>query len=136
MNIFKIVLHSFILATINIIGVVFGFGVYHFLIRYNQLLMQIPMAAVFSVIVFTTWIVILRYKNVLKLLPEGKLEFFLIFLFSMAWLPVIFIPLHYITQGYITSFGNIYINWLFQIPTNILIILITYLIISGKPVKK
>jgi len=136
MKIFETILHGFILAAINIVGIVFGFGVYHFLIRYNQLLMQVPVAAVFSIIVFTTWIVILKYKNVTRLLPEGKLEFLLIFLFSMAWLPIIFVPLHYITQGYITSFGNVYVNWLFQIPVNILIVLIAYLIISGKPGEK
>jgi hypothetical protein len=136
MKIFNIVLNSFVLAVINIIGIVFGFGVYHFLIRYNQLLLQIPIASVFSIIIFTTWIVILKYKNVTRLLPGIKLEFLLIFLFSIVWLPLLFILLHYISGGYMTSFGNIYINWLFQIPTNIFIILIAYLIVSGKPAGK
>lgn len=136
MKILETVLHGFILAVVNMIGIVFGFGVYHFLMRYNQMLMQAPVAAVFSIIVFTTWIVVLKYKNVTRLLPEGKLEFLLVFLFSMAWLPIIFIPLHYVTQGYITSFGNVYVNWLFQIPVNIFIVLIAYLIVSGKPRKK
>jgi len=136
MKIFKIVLNSLVLAVINTIGIVFGFGVYNFFIRYNQLLMQIPIASVFSIIIFITWIVILKYKNVIKLLPDAKLEFILIFLFSMAWLPLLFILLHYITGGYLTYFGNIYINWLFQIPTNIFIILIAYLIISGRQEKK
>ncbi|MEA2015146.1 MAG: hypothetical protein U9O59_00255 [Actinomycetota bacterium] len=136
MKILETVLHGFILAVVNMIGIVFGFGVYHFLMRYNQMLMQAPVAAVFSIIVFTTWIVVLKYKNVTRLLPECKLEFLLVFLFSMAWLPIIFIPLHYVTQGYITSFGNVYVNWLFQIPVNIFIVLIAYLIVSGKPRKK
>jgi len=131
MKVFKIILHSFILAVINIIAVLFGFGVYHFFMEYNQLAVQIPVSAVFSIIVFTTWIVILKYKNISKLFPEGWLEFLLILLFSLAWLPLIFLPLHYITRGYITAFGNIYLNWIFQIPTSIVIVLIAYFIISS-----
>jgi len=131
MKVFKIILHSFILAVINIIAVLFGFGVYYFFMEYNQLAVQIPVSAVFSIIVFTTWIVILKYKNISKLFPEGWLEFLLILLFSLVWLPLIFLPLHYITRGYITVFGNIYLNWIFQIPTSVVIVLIAYFIISS-----
>ncbi len=130
MRVFKIILHSFILSVINIVSIIFGFGIYHYFMEYNQLVIQIPIAVVFSLIVFTAWIVILRYENILKLFPQGWLEFLLILLFSFAWLPLIFIPLHYITQGYLTSFGNIYMTWIFQIPTNIIIILIAYFIMS------
>lgn len=136
MKVFKIILHSFVLAFINVVSVLFGFGIYHFLMDYNQLIVQIPVSAVFSVIVFTTWIVILKYKDVIKFLPESRIEFFLILLFSLTWLPVIFIPLHYLTRGYITFFGNIYMTWLFQIPVNIFIVLIAYLIISTGSNKK
>ncbi len=136
MKVFNIILHSFILAVINIVSVVFGFGIYHFLMEYNQLLVQIPIAVVFSVIVFTTWIVIIKYKNISKLFPEGWLRFLLIFLLSLAWSPLIFMPLHYITQGYLTSFGNIYMNWIFQMPTNMIIVLIAYFIIFPKSRKQ
>jgi hypothetical protein len=136
MKVFKIILHSLILAIINIISIVFGFGIYHFLTRYNQLAIQVPIASVFSIIVFTSWIVIIKYRDISKIFPEGWLHFLLIFLFSLAWLPIIFVPLHYITQGYLTYFGNIYLNWIFQMPTNIVIVLIAYFIIvspkSGK----
>jgi hypothetical protein len=97
---------------------------------------QVPIAAIFSIIVFTTWIVIIKYKNISKIFPEGWLQFLLIFLFSLAWILIIFVPLNYITQGYLASFGNIYLNWIFQIPTNIVITLIAYFIISSKPKKK
>ena len=136
MKVFKIILHSFILAVINIISIIFGFGIYHFLMQYNQLAIQIPIAALFSIIVFTTWIVVIKYKNITKIFPEGWLQFLLILLFSLAWIPVIFVPLHYITPGYLTFYGNIYLNWVFQIPINIIIILIAYFIISKKPGKQ
>jgi hypothetical protein len=136
MRVFRVIIHSFILSLTNLISIVFGFGVYHFFMSYNQLAVQIPVGAVFSIIVFTTWVVILKYKDIKVLLPDSKLEPFLIFLLSLAWLPIIFVPLHYITQGYLTSFGNIYMNWIFQIPVNFIIVLIFYFIIFSKPVKK
>jgi len=136
MRVFKVILHSFILAIVNVASIVFGFGVYHYFIQYNQLAIQVPIAVVFSVIIFTSWIVILKYKNITKLFPQGWLEFLLILIFSFAWLPVIFVPLHYITQGYLTSFGNIYMMWLFQIPANIVIILIAFLIMSQESKKQ
>ena len=130
MKVFKIILHSLVLAIVNIVSIIFGFGIYHFFTRYNQLAIQVPIASLFSIIVFTTWVVIIKYRNISKIFPEGWLQFLLILLFSLAWIPVLFVPLHYITQGYLTSFGNIYLNWVFQIPTNIVIILIAYFIIS------
>ena len=136
MKIFKLVLHSFILAAVNIISVIFGFGIHRFLKQYNQLAVQIPTAVIFSIIVFTTWIVIIKYRNISKIFPEGWLQLLLIFLWSLTWLPVIFLPLHYITQGYLTSFGNIYWNWLFQIPTNMIAVFFAYLVMKPGPKKK
>ncbi len=136
MKVFRVILHSFILSLINLISIVFGFGVYHFFMSYNQLAIQIPVGAVFSIIVFTTWVVILKYKGVSRLLPESRIEIFLIFLLSLAWLPIIFVPLHFITQGYLTSFGNIYINWIFQVPVNLIIVIIFYFILFSKTGKK
>jgi len=136
MKVFRVILHSFILSLINLISIVFGFGVYHFFMSYNQLGIQIPVGAVFSIIVFTTWVVILKYKGVSRLLPESRIEIFLIFLLSLAWLPIIFVPLHFITQGYLTSFGNIYINWIFQVPVNLIIVIIFYFILFSKKGKK
>ncbi|OPL17506.1 MAG: hypothetical protein AVO38_00540 [delta proteobacterium ML8_D] len=128
MKVFRVILHSFILSMVNIISILFGFGVYHFFRDYNQLSIQVPVGAVFSIIVFTSWVVILKYKGVSWLLLESRLEPLLILLLSLAWLPVIFIPLHYLTQGYLTTFGNIYVHWIFQIPVNLIIVIIFYFI--------
>lgn len=136
MRVFKIILHSFSLAIVNVASIVFGFGIYHYFMRYNQLAVQAPIAVAFSIIIFTSWMVILKYKDIKKLYPQGWLEFLLILIFSFAWLPLIFVPLHYITQGYLTSFGNIYMMWIFQIPANIIIVLIAFLIMSKETKKQ
>lgn len=33
--------------------------------------------------------------------------------------PVVFIPMHYVTQGYLTAASNIVAIWIFQAPVNI-----------------
>ncbi len=135
MKILVIILHSIILALINLISIVFGFGIYHFFRKYDQLAIQVPIAVVFSIIVFITWIVILKSKKISRLFPEDWIQFLVIFLLSLAWAPVIFVPVHFISQGYLTSFGNIFWTWVFQIPTNIIILLLSYFIISPKKKK-
>ena len=37
---------------------------------------------------------------------------------SMLWHVVIFVPVHYVTQGYLTSFGNISAAWPLQLAAN------------------
>ena len=132
MKILVIILHSIILALINLISIVFGFGIYHFFSEYGQLAIQAPIAVIVSIIVFITWIVIIKSKKISKLFPEDWLQFLIIFILSLAWAPVIFVPVHFISQGYLTSFGNIFWTWVFQIPTNICILLLSYFIISPK----
>ncbi len=136
MKVFRVILHSFILSMVNIISILFGFGVYHFFMDYNQLSIQVPVGAVFSIIVFISWVIILKYKGVSWLLLESRLEPLLILLLSLAWLPVIFIPLHYLTQGYLTTFGNIYVHWIFQIPVNLIIVIIFYFIMFTGSTRK
>lgn len=132
MKILIIILHSIILALINLISIVFGFGIYHFFRQYDQLAIQVPIAVVFSIIVFITWIVIIKSKKISRLFPEDWLQFLIIFILSLVWAPVIFMPVHFISQGYFTSFGNIFWTWVFQIPANFGILLISYFIISPK----
>jgi hypothetical protein len=53
---------------------------------------------------------------------------------AFLWMPVLFVPLHFTTQGYLTSFGNILSTWLFQLPFNLLALLVANgrLIVEGE----
>jgi hypothetical protein len=55
---------------------------------------------------------------------HGRAEWFWTYLLALLWTPLIFVPLHSVTQGYLTSFSNIIATWLFQLPTNALALLI------------
>jgi multisubunit Na+/H+ antiporter MnhG subunit len=124
MKILRILLHSFTLAIINICSILAGFGVYQLFKSYNQIAIQTPFAALFSIIAFLLWSLIIQRFSLEQLSLHGVKEFVLTFLFALIWSPAIFIPLHYLGRGYLTSFGNIAGLWLFQIPTNFLALLV------------
>ena len=90
----------------------------------NQRLVQAPLAAVACTISFLLWALVAQHVAAKGLSLRGRQEFVWTFLLALVWAPVIFVPLHYVTQGYLTSFGNITALWLFQAPTNAIIILI------------
>lgn len=122
----KIIFHAFVLTMINIIAILVAFGVYKMVnnvISVNQRTLQTPLAMVFSVVAFVIWVfVTYRYFKWLRLVGSG--EFMAVFFVALLWNPVLFIVLHYITQGYLTSFANILLLWIFQIPVNLVSVLI------------
>jgi hypothetical protein len=115
----KILVHSFILAIVNIAGVLAGFGVYKLSMLSTQILIQGLAAAVLSVIGFMVW-----YRFVRRNLPfDGLRQVVWIYLSAFVWFPIIFVPLHYLSQGYLTDLGNITSSWAFQVPVNALALL-------------
>lgn len=137
MKILRILLHSFMLAIVNIGSILAGFGIYQLFRPANQIAVQAPFAALFSIIAFLLWSFSIRRFAFEHLHFLGRNEFIWLYLLTLIWSPAIFIPLHYIGRGYLTSFGNIKGMWLFQIPTNFLVLLIVAkLVYSGKEVGK
>jgi hypothetical protein len=123
MKTLRLLLHSFILALANIACVIVGFGVYQLFRPINQIAIQAPSAAILCIIVFLLWswsVLRLAGQN---LSLQGRGEFAGTFLLALLWSPTIFIPLHYVGRGYLTSFANIWATWLFQVPTNIMTLL-------------
>lgn len=122
-KILRICLHSLVLALINLVSVIVAFVVYYLLRQVSpgidQILVQAPLALLLSVTAFTLWVLfVLRFSR--GLAPHALTEWAGVFLGALLWTPAIFIPLHYLTQGYMTSFDNITVTWLFQIPVNLL----------------
>jgi hypothetical protein len=120
MTFIRILVQALILALINLGAIIFGFIIYFVSKAPHQSSIQIPVAVVVSVYAFVLWCRILKSLHVDRLLPKGMKELALICILCLLCAPVIFVPLHYVTQGYLTSFDNIYGIWLFQIPTNFL----------------
>jgi hypothetical protein len=112
------ILHGLALAAVNIGASLVGFAAYKILGVGHQLAVQISVAVLVSVAAFAVW----YYITVSVTLGRATLgslgAYAWTYVLAFAWFPVLFVPLHYVTQGYLTSFANIYNMWLFQAPTN------------------
>ncbi len=134
MALFRVIIHGFALAAANIISIIVAFGVYKILKTPHQLLVQVPVAVILSIGIFLLWLIVARLPLFKFISIKSLKELSWIFLASLAWSPIIFIPLHYTSQGYLTGSGNIIALFQFQLPVNVLVILVAKRII--RPVSK
>ncbi|MEE9457574.1 MAG: hypothetical protein V3W11_10545 [bacterium] len=112
-------LHGLALAAINVAAVLVGFALYKISGVAYQLAVQVPVAVLISVGGFALWYVAARRLGGEWFRLRGLSGYVWTYVLALAWLPALFAPLHYVTQGYLTSFANIYYTWLFQAPTNV-----------------
>jgi hypothetical protein len=56
-------------------------------------------------------------------LPDDDRRWLLTYALAFAWLPVLFVPLHFLTQGYLTGWGNLLALWGFAALANALAVL-------------
>lgn len=115
------IINGFILALLNIVSILVGYWFFYITKGENQIAVQVISACIFNILSFMGWKFICR-KYVKKLRLVSKRALILTFLVSIVFGPLIFIPLHYATEGYVTSHQNILGIWMFQIPTNILLL--------------
>jgi len=134
MALFRIIIHGFALSAANIISIIVAFGVYKILKTPHQLLVQVPVAVILSIGIFLLWLIVARLPLFKFISIKSLKELSRIFLASLAWSPIIFIPLHHASQGYLTGSGNIIALFQFQLPVNVLVILVAKRII--RPVSK
>lgn len=126
MKILRIGIHGFALALANIASIIAGFGVYYLLKPVNQIAVQAPVAAMLSLVAFAVWSITFRQPLFSRFALQGKTEWAGAYFAAFLWSALIFVPLHYSTQGYLTSLGNIVATWLFQCPVNLLAVLAAY----------
>lgn len=124
MKLARILIHSFVMAVVNLAAALASYGVYLLIRPANQGLLQAPVAAVISIGVFLLWYAFARRWQEGKLALAGKNEFPLAYLLALGWAAAIFYPLHYLTQGYLAAFGNILAIWAFQIAANLLTLIL------------
>jgi len=126
-------LHGLVLAAINVGAVLIGFAAYKMSGATQQLAVQIPVAVAASVATFSLWYIIAVRVTLGRAALGSRAAYVWTYISAFAWFPVIFVPLHYVTQGYPTSFANIYSMWLFQALTNALTLVVAAL--AGRRVR-
>jgi hypothetical protein len=120
----RVLLHGLILAGITIGAIVAGYAAYRASGLRDQVAIQVLVAGVVCVGAFASasWIVhrVSGGRLSLTSLKELGITYLAAFLCTAA----IFVPLHYFTQGYVTAPGNILGMWLFQVPFNLLSLMV------------
>ena len=119
----RILLHGLVLLGANLVGIIVGFLMYHALGASSQIETQLPIAALFSVLLYLAWVLLLRKLPFTQLTLQNTREHVLVGPCSLFWNPIVFVPLHYFTQGYLTAVGNLIALALFQVPVNAIAIL-------------
>ncbi len=123
-----LVVGSVLLAATDIAAVVIAFGLYTLLRPANQVLFQAPVAAVLVCTSCALAQKVLEYLNPRWTPSWTRLTRLGLQLGALICGTVLLVPLHFITQGYLTPVGNIAGLWLFQLPTNALALFLAALL--------
>ena len=122
-------MHGFVLFIANFIGIFVGFIVYNLVKPANQIAVQVPIAAIISIVLFLAWILLIRLIPFLKSLALcDVVGIFGTFIVSLVWALVIFVPFHFFTQGYLTGAANLVAILLFQLPVNLIVVVVIAII--------
>lgn len=121
MRIIKILLQSLVLTLTNMSAILIAFGGYKVILLFtpvNQRAVQTPLAILLNIVLFLAWTWLIR-RYVSKYWLHSTEEYYLVYFAAGVWSPIIFIPVHYLTQGYMTPFANIIVLWMYQVLVNI-----------------
>ncbi len=126
MKALRILLHGSALLASNLAGIVIGFFAFALMGAKNQIAVQLPVAVLVSIGLYLSWILVLRLPPFRAIRLHGGRECFHAGVASLLIGPLVFVPVHYLTQGYLTAVGNLLAFAAFQIPVNSIGILMGY----------
>jgi len=124
MGLGRAIIHGFALAVVTIGSVVVGFAVYKMVGLEEQVAIQVLVAGLVCVATFAVWGWLAHRITGGELSLADLKELGVAYAAAFVWMPILFVPLHFTTQGYMTSVGNILSTWLFQLPFNLLALLV------------
>ncbi len=134
MKTIRLLLNSLALSLIDIGAVLAGFGIYTLARPAPQRAVQIPVAALIAVLSFVLWSLLAEQWSRQRLSLRAISEPAGTWLLALLWTPTLFVPLHYLGRGYLTSWANIWNLWLFQMPVNILALVLAWRLMKAKQV--
>ncbi|MBN2564789.1 MAG: hypothetical protein JXB46_03680 [Candidatus Eisenbacteria bacterium] len=120
----RALLHGFLLAVVSIGSILVGYAVYVASGLRDQIAIQVLVAGALCAAAFAVLGWVLHRASSGRLSLVSLRELGAAYASAFLWSAVIFVPLHYITQGYLTALGNVLGIWLFQLPFNLLSLLI------------
>ncbi len=132
MKTLRLLIHSLALALIDIGAVLAGFALYTLVRPAPQRTVQIPAATLITVGSFLLWSLAVRRWPGRRLSLKTSAELAGTWLLVLLWTPSLFVPLHYLGRGYLTSWANIWNLWLFQMPVNAAAVLVVWWVMRKK----
>lgn len=119
-------IHSLVLVIVDITGIVGGaVAAYQITGVPNQVQWQLPIAVILSIGFFVAWILFFRVFDFKQTQLVEPKERWACWGLSILLGPLVFVPLHYFTQGYLTDTGNLVALALYQLPVNALALFIS-----------
>ena len=119
MSILRVAINSLALVVADLAGIGIGAVVaYRVSGVPNQVWLQLPVAVLATLVLFCGWVLAARLFIGRHVQPPGHTELVFWLFMSLIWAPIVFLPLHYLTQGYLTSVGNFVALALYQVPVN------------------
>lgn len=131
-SILRILLHGFFLVSANLFSVAIAFVVVQISSLPSDRIIQGSIALLVNLIVYVIVYKIMNgvQKSIMEVDDFSMLS--TVFLVSLALLPAVFYPLHFITQGNWSSFENLLAIWPFQMIVNGLCLILNYFIFSKR----
>jgi hypothetical protein len=118
----SIVLAGFFLAIISIMAIHFGENLLFYLGPFNTVSIQSPLALIIAMLIFFFYMYVLHRIEFFDLKIYSLDDSLLIFAVSVAWSPILYLLLHYYTNGVWVNWKAIFSILFWQIPTNLLIV--------------
>ncbi|MCG8308196.1 MAG: hypothetical protein MI975_12445 [Cytophagales bacterium] len=131
-SILRILLHGFFLISANLFSIMVAFAAVK--------IWALPPGKLFqgSFALITNTVVYLMVYKLMSGIQREIMEiddfsmFVIVLLVSMALLPAIFYPIHYLAQGYWSSFDNLLATWPFQLIVNGICLVMNYFILGKR----
>jgi len=111
-----------VLAAVNFASIIGGFAVYYLAPWDRQLAIQIPVAILLNTVVFVGWFALTHRGRWRRLALREPVDLLGVFAMALLWAPLIFVPLHLVISGYLTSVGNLLAGVLYQFAANLLLL--------------
>jgi hypothetical protein len=118
------IVHATVLVLANLAGILGGFIAFWLASTTNQLAVQLPIAVLVTLTTFLLWIRLVDRRGPARLRFLGLRDGVWTYGLAPVIAAIVFVPLHYVLEGYVTAFSNVVALWTFQLVVNALVIVL------------
>jgi hypothetical protein len=124
-----------VLAVANIGSILVGFAVHNVAGSANRIAVQLPVAAVLTVVGFSLWLMACHRSGQLTIDVEAAADATWIYLLAVPWAIALLTPLHFVTQTHLPSLSNIFAVAVFQGVVNIITVPVAVALVRARGAK-